>query len=651
MLMLAMERCIMGYYWKIINGYLTLLGDNGYKFIPTAEQIYSSLHDNNEFFLPNELEKCPLPSSSGIKFSEFGKRISILVSKTKIDFEAIAKLVVEDENKFYDLPVVDNKIYDHIIIENTWYYLTANFYAIEESLALAGINLTNTIISLHQFFALKKASLITDIDIIDKYSDVLSKLKNIEISQQPLGLKGSLYGYQKKGVNWLEFMARAKCGCVLGDEMGLGKTLIIIFLISYISKNYKAKSLVIAPVSLLENWKREFSKFMPGIKVLVHYGSKRTGFYNKLLNYDVVITGYGTVLTDFSLFNMIKWYTVVLDEAQNIKNPYSQRARFIKALKYEMGIAVTGTPFENHMTDIWSIMNFSVPGLFGKLREFNERYEDDIESAIDIEKIISPLILRRKVAEVADELPEKVIVPQPIIMLEKEHIAYEQIRQEALNGLDNKKNLLGILTSLRMICTHPIVYNHINRGDPCKQSAKYTRLCEIIEEIVMNKEKVIIFTSYNAMFEIFLNDLSKRFSLDVLAINGSTSVNVRQPIIDKFSNIEGSAILVLNPHAAGTGLNITAANHVIHYNLEWNPAVEDQATARAYRRGQNKTVFVYRLFYLNTVEEFINDKLNNKREISNSAVIGNDGTAIDTDDIISAIKFTNVNDDSRENSI
>lgn len=404
--------------------------------------------------------------------------------------------------------------------------------------------------------------------------------------------------------------------------------------------NPKAHFLVVCPISLIENWRREIEKFYPSLKVGIHHGSKRTGQYNKLLEYDIIITSYSNAQADLGMLNMIKWDIIVLDEAQNIKNPYSKRSKNIKLLNRETAIAVTGTPFENHMTDIWSIVNFILPTYLGTISKYEKEFIDDIESAYKLEKIITPIMIRRKVKDVAKDLPERVDIPQPIEMVEKEALLYESERK---NSIVNEQTNISIeeIQNLRMFCTHPIVYDkELQNIDPITCSNKYLRLCEILQEIFENKEKAIIFTSFNKMIEIIVNDINERFSVYTNFINGSVSAKERQNIIDNFSNIEGPGILVLNPKAAGAGLNITCANHVIHYNLEWNPALEDQASARAYRRGQGKTVFVHRLYYANTIEEVINERIQKKRDISDIAIIGNQGTKKDKEDLIKALRIS-----------
>lgn len=249
-------------------------------------------------------------------------------------------------------------------------------------------------------------------------------------------------------------------------------------------------------------------------------------------------------------------------------------------------------------------------------------------------------MIRRLVNDVAKDLPTRVVSTQPIQMSEEECCQYTKYLEQIKASTNDENVNLGMLQKLRIYCTHPLAAEESDYwNDPCDSSVKYQRFCEIVTEIVERGEKVIVFTSYKRMFDIFKKDLTCRFGIKVWSINGETPVGERQSIVDTFNNLGTSAALILNPRAAGTGLNITGANHVIHYNLEWNPSLEDQSSARAYRRGQQKTVFIYRLFYEGTIEEVVNDRIERKREIASSAIVGNTGRNQDRDDIIRVLKL------------
>ena len=386
--------------------------------------------------------------------------------------------------------------------------------------------------------------------------------------------------------------------------MGLGKTPQIISVLT--SNVSKGVSLVIVPNTLKENWRREIVKFSPSLKVFVYEGKRRFLYYNKLQKYDVVITSYDTARLDFSVFKQIEWNLIILDEAQAIKNEGAIRSRTIRCFKKKSGIAVSGTPFENHVTDVWPIFDFCFPSLLGTYAQYKKEFKDDIESAARIEKIISPLLLRRKVNDVRKDLPEKVIIDKVLEMDDKEASLYEEIRKQyaSVNGTPN----LGSLQKLRQFCALPsIVVPELENESPIDISAKFSVLLEILNEIYSRKEKVLIFTSWIPAQNTIKNFIENVYGVTCYLENGSVPQEQRQEEVDKFSAESGFSAMILNPTVGGTGLNITAANHVIFYTLDWNPSLEKQCIGRAARSGQTKTVMVYRLFYSNTVEDIMND--------------------------------------------
>lgn len=612
------------------NGTYLYYSDSSNEEILLASDIYNNFKDNSDFV--NEL------SNIGIRISKITLDVSLSLEQK--DNEIIFNLYAIKAGKKYLLPVIECKTIDYLILNSTCYFFS-NFDIYRDLFKNLEINFS-TAISYTKYIELSNELRKANLTFEDNVLKNIEEVKNDDSSFHIYGLKANLFDYQKSGCNWLAFMYRNRCGCILGDEMGLGKTLQVIGLIGYMKEHSsKINALVVAPISLLENWKREINKFYPSMNVLVHHGAKRTGYYKDFLDYDVVVTSYQNCQNDLAVLNMINWDLVALDEAQNIKNPYSNRAKLVKMVNRKMSVAITGTPFENHLTDIWSLTDFVIPQYLGKLNSFKNTYEDSNESASEIENYLSPIMIRRRVADVAKDLPERVDIPQALSMTEEEAQYYDGQRKKYATE-ELKSTRIDKIQGLRMFCTHPSVYKKSEVStdvDPIKYSTKYERTCEILDEIFQKGEKAIIFTSFNEMNRIFNRDIPQRFNVKVFSITGETNTNDRQMIVDTFSSLEGPALLVLNPKAAGTGLNITAANHVIHYNLEWNPAVEDQASARAYRRGQTKTVFVYRLFYINTIEEVINDRINRKREISDLAVIGNQGET-DQKDLIRALKLS-----------
>lgn len=616
--------------WFTTNGVL-YKGNRDRYVLLTADNIFSAIFENKYNESINENDKTLLKSV-------------LSFSKYPIELRIVLHAVAEAEYKIYLNVVAINcdgkkasydyeKLSDHIIIENVWHpldYETIN----ETSRILREIKLSAPgAISLGQYLSLLKLN--SEI-VINDVTGIGQINSTVEDESMPFGLHADLYPYQVRGWRWLKFTSKENIGGILADEMGLGKTLQIIAALCNENRSRVFPSLIIAPSTLLENWRRECEKFAPHIKTLIHQGPQRTGYPNDLKVYDVVISSYDIAIRDSSLFNQINWKFIVCDEAQAIKNPDAKRTVSVKKIPREIGIAVTGTPIENTLTDLWSIMDFAVPGYLGSISEFEKNYPQTVDGASKLEEIISPLILRRKVADVAHDLPEKIIIPQVLELNAFEQEQYETIRNNTVNELQQNSSL-AVLTNLRMFCTHPLLLHQYQNDDLEYLSNKYVRLIEIAEEIIANHSKLLLFTSYNKMNDLIREDFNRRFHIFSKSIDGRTPIVDRQNIIDEFSKTSGSAILVLNPVAAGAGLNITAANHVIHYNLEWNPAKEDQASARAYRRGQTLPVTIHRLYYANTVEEAINERLERKRELADSAIVGITGEENEYNDIINAL--------------
>ncbi len=625
--------------WKKVGNHLAIQCDNQIFHLDGGE-VFSILSGRGQEFL-GDIEYPDLEASfDGVDFSQIGSELKCVLANDEHN-EISLSLCCFREDDMVPVDVIQGQIIDQCMTDKEWFYVSGNTEEVAKLFKELDIKDQGRI-NVSQYIKLIKAGegLLNTTIINHVKSNLLDKPIG-ENKNLPDGLQASLYEYQKVGYFWMSYMLSENTGCVLADEMGLGKTLQVIAVILSYTHEKKVPMLVVAPVSLLQNWKRECEKFAPEIKVLIHHGSQRTGNYRSLENYDLVVTSYSAVVSDASLLKMIDWKLVILDEAQNIKNPDSARAKFVKKIPKEGCIAITGTPFENHMTDLWSLTDFVSPGLLGTKSEFETAFPDDQEGAEALEPIITPLMIRRLVKDVGSDLPEKIIISQPLEMSDIEAIRYEDYREQISNSCGENPTL-ATLQKLRMYCTHPLLCDAAENNNPAKNSIKYQRLIEIMEEIVASEEKVILFTSYQKMFDILTEDIPERFDIPVWTINGSTEVENRQDIVDLFNDYEGSALLALNPRAAGTGLNITAANHVIHYNLEWNPALEDQASARAYRRGQKKNVFVYRLFYENTVEQIVNERIEKKRDMSSVAIVGTDGTVENKADIINALKISPV---------
>lgn len=625
----------MSKHWVIKNNQLRFKGEDGTEAIPNASTVLDSLSGENPEY------PSPLIDYPNIRFSSIAAEIILRISFDEGNSSIFVSPVVHRGKNEYNIATPFDELQNHIVFDNTWRYIS-NFEDLFPFLSDAGIT-SFGIITLQQYLCVKQivyADKYPTIPVDDKAAPFLDNHPlSIDENDTKSLVSATLYPYQSVGFSWMKYITDQDCGCILGDEMGLGKTLQVITLIASRKGILDSPSLIIMPVSLLENWRREFEKFAKGIDVYIHHGGKRTGLYTELLQHDVVLISYATAISDFSMLTMINWDLVVVDEAQGIKNPDAQRTKSIKGIPRRASIAISGTPFENHILDVWSIMDFIEPGYLGSKREFEAAYPDDIIGAEKVESSITPLMLRRRVVDVAKDLPDRIDIEVPLEMSEKEAEEYEEYRQATLSEYDGKNASLPLLQKLRMFCAHPEIVKS-SRMDPTFRSLKYERLCEMLDEISSSCEKCILFTSYTKMFELLSHDVRQRIGIPVLQINGETPQKERQGIVDQFSAIEGPALLVLNPKAAGVGLNITAATRVIHYNLEWNPAIEDQASARAYRRGQTRKVFVYRLFYKNTVEEVVNERISKKRDMFESAIVGTDGSHANTEDIIRALLIT-----------
>ncbi|MGD6780180.1 DEAD/DEAH box helicase [Sutcliffiella horikoshii] len=621
--------------WELENSRTLVVRDEeGNLIVPSAEEIYFIEFSNKEKIREVNVPK-PSKCIDSLTYSKFPLNLNIILAPFLDAENFFINVSVIVEKKEYSINIselIDAEI-DHIIINNIWYPFVKGITT-EVNLLLnkAGVKESGRI-TLRQYLLFKR---ISNPLVIDKVGEIpIDKSEYIPKKELDIPLfVGELYTYQNQGYRWLKMIVNENAGCILADEMGLGKTAQIIAVLSSES-TMNGPSLVIAPVSLLENWRREIKKFAPSLSSFIHQGIDRTGFYKEFLKYDVVITSYETVHRDLSLLNMINWNIVVADEAQAIKNPIAKRTIALKQLKRASTIAVTGTPVENRLVDIWSISDFVFPGYLGDKKEFEEEFNDELESAEKLEPIISPILLRRRVKDVAGDLPERIETPQAIKLTPDEAQLYEILRSDIIREYGESASLVSLI-KLRMFCTHPFLQIETKTSDPTI-FGKYMRLVEILEEIISNKEKVIIFTSFSKMSDLLLDDLAKRFNVHCDFIDGRVDVSDRQLRIDKFSILKDSAILILNPRAAGAGLNITAANHVIHYNLEWNPAIEDQASARAHRRGQTRPVTVYRLYCAETVEEVMNQRLEMKRELSSAAIVGTDGVRTDNADILEAL--------------
>lgn len=467
----------------------------------------------------------------------------------------------------------------------------------------------------------------------------MKEISEIPAVVVPSSFHGTLRPYQQQGVNWLVFLRRFGFGACLSDDMGLGKTIQIIAYFQYVKEQERPETpmLIIAPTSVLGNWQKELEKFAPNLNVKLHYGSNRKkgeDFVAFIQDADVVLTSYGLSHGDFEELSSVTWSALCLDEAQNIKNAHTKQSRAIRKLKGLHHIALTGTPMENRLTELWAIFDFINKGYLGTLHRFQHQFvlpieKDRNEAKIEkLRKLIKPFLLRRtkRDEQVQLNLPEKQEQKEYIPLTMEQASLYEQLVKDtfdemmSVQGFQRKALILRMLGKLKQLCNHPALY--LQEESPKKvveRSYKLEKLLELVGAIREQNESCLIFTQYIQMGEMMKDLLENEFGTKVLFLNGSLSKVERDRIVEDFQNGE-YFILILSLKAGGTGLNLTAANHVIHFDRWWNPAVENQATDRAYRIGQKRFVHVHKLITTGTIEEKIDEMIEKKQSLNNEII-------------------------------
>ena len=511
--------------------------------------------------------------------------------------------------------------HDHIISGNVWMPIR------EKSLPLpAGISFLEEGNDNHQITLRNYLDLITNQDHFSFVDNRISYHLNAEnlgnrgVYMRPEGFNADMHlrPYQQKGFSWLNMLAEQGLGCILADEMALGKTVQMIALICHRKYLKKGKTLVVCPVTLIENWRREVLKFSEGISVAIHYGANRSRNFKTYNNDDVVITNYESVINDLPALRMISWDMVILDEAHAIKNPDTERSKAVKKLHRNLGIALTGTPMENRIDDIWSIMDFANPGFLDDISAFRELYENTEEDAARLEPIIAPLKLRRIQKDVLADLPNRTDMDESLVMSAIEAEDYNNLRGSIKD--QGNFNIEPLRQSACYSKYQELQSEDSWERDPTERSIKFRRLKEIMEKIIDSREKVLVFGKYTLILE-FIRFYSESFlGVQGFIMTGDTPVLERQLLIDEFSDVEGPAVLVMNLLVGGTGLNITAANNVIHFMPDWTSTKTEQATMRVLRPGQEKPVKVYYFYYLGTVEEALIDLQHRKSRIIDQVV-------------------------------
>ena len=442
--------------------------------------------------------------------------------------------------------------------------------------------------------------------------------RGIEKLEPSPHLKAELRDYQTIGLSWLGFLHKFKFGGVLADDMGLGKTLQTLAFLDRLKydKKIDKPSLIIMPTSLLGNWRSEIEKFTPNLKYIMLYGTNRDDIYPKLKDCDIILTSYQIAQRDSAILKELNLSYLILDEAQRIKNPRAKITTVVKHLKADYKLALTGTPMENHLGELWSIFDFLMPSFLGNQALFKKMYQNPIEKENNINlkdrlrKKISPFMLRRSKDEVLDELPEKIEILRKVPFGKKQALLYENVRVSMENRVKEEISKKGIaksrimildaLLKLRQICCDPSLIS-LSQAKHIQESAKREMLMELLDELIAEGRKILIFSQFTSMLSLIEDDLKAK-NYKYSKLTGQTKD--REGAINRFKE-EDCNIFLISLKAGGVGLNLVEADTVIHYDPWWNPAVENQATDRAYRIGQTKTLFVYKLIVENSIEEKI----------------------------------------------
>lgn len=477
------------------------------------------------------------------------------------------------------------------------------------------------------------------VNLSPEVRELLKRWTTLQEIGVPKEIRATPRPYQIRGYEWMYQNMRLGFGSVLADDMGLGKTLQVIMLLQKLANEgllAQKRALVVAPTGLLANWEAELEKFAPMMTVFLYHGAGRKTTH---FDHHVMLTSYGTLRSDVEKIKKMKWAAIVIDEAQNIKNSATSQSKAVKAIKADIRIAMSGTPVENRLSEYWSVMDFANKGYLGSLKAFNEEFAKPIQQSGDkacaerFRKITAPMMMRRLKTDkrIINDLPEKIQQDEYAMLTPRQAALYTQVLEESMKvieGVDeNDKGalfkrqglVLQMVLALKQICNHPTQYLKNGVMDP-SLSGKTEMLLDIVSSIYDSGEKALIFTQYTEMGDMLRHFIAETTGAMPMFLHGGCSIKQRKGMVDRFQGDRSNRILILSLKAAGTGLNLTAATHVIHYDLWWNPAVEAQATDRAYRIGQKQNVMVHRLITRDTFEERINDMINEKRALADMTV-------------------------------
>ena len=592
--------------------------DNKFKFIGEDEDIYNLL---------------------SIRFKELLKEGKVYLTKDFKDIRLIKgkdleySFIEEDEGYYFKVKGFTIKELNsalHDMKNKKGFYKTKNnnyldlqdktvirILNILDSLDISDDNITidkNNMLYINESLKNQGTAFDKGEETIKEIDKGLSNRKQREV---PDDLNAKLRNYQVEGFNWLNEIANLKVGGILADEMGLGKTIqIIAFLLSQKGK----KSIVITPTSLIYNWRDEFNKFAPSLKVGIIHGDKKNRVVMMEKDFDVIVTTYGLIKNDYEYYKEKEFDFCIIDEAQNIKNSKAQNTKYVKAIKAGCRIALSGTPMENNLMELWSIFDYIMPGYLLSEAKFKEKYlKEDMYD--ELKELIKPFILRRLKKDVIDELPNKIEKKFMVEMEKNQKAVYQsyikEVRQKLYSGEDNKITVFSYLTKLRQLCLDPslILDDYVGR------SAKIEAALNIVNMAIAENRKVLIFSQFTSVLQKLGSELSEK-NIGYLYLDGSTKANKRVEMVKEFNESEDLKIFLISLKAGGTGLNLTSSDLVLHFDPWWNPAIEDQATDRAHRIGQQNIVEVIKLIAKDSVEENIIRLQEDKRELINKVISG-----------------------------
>ncbi|MBB2743893.1 UNVERIFIED_ORG: superfamily II DNA or RNA helicase [Microbispora rosea subsp. rosea] len=462
--------------------------------------------------------------------------------------------------------------------------------------------------------------------------------RRLEPVATPAAFHGTLRPYQERGLAWLSFMSRIGLGGILADDMGLGKTAQTLSLLvnEREQEEQVGATLLVCPMSLLSNWQKEAARFAPSLDVYLHHGTGRLRdeeLAERVGVADLVLTTYGTALRDRDALARFSWARIVCDEAQAIKNAAARQAQAVRSLPARTRLALTGTPVENHLAELWSIMEFCNPGLLGSARAFRDRYQEPIERRGDevattaLKRATGPFVLRRLKTDktIISDLPDKMEMKVWCTLTPEQASLYQAVVEDMMDriagseGIERRGNVLAAMTRLKQVCNHPA---HLLKDGSrlTGRSGKLARLEELAEEILSEGDKALVFTQYAEFGSMLQPYLAARLDRPVLWLHGGLPKKTRDALVERFQTEDEPMIFLLSLKAAGTGLNLTAANHVVHVDRWWNPAVENQATDRAFRIGQTRNVQVRKFICAGTLEERIDEMIERKKALAESVV-------------------------------